>query len=500
MRGDRPDPAPRCAVDPGILQPDESVQRTVELPLAMTRRCPFTCDDGCRAAPKSRKSDSPSPNGVRPHVPLWAEGRLSGEPGEGAGAVTGFEDELGLGLPDDAVHGDVLKDEVAQGLWAFDGYVEVEVVFAGDVEGLEDAGYAGQVGVELVDVLAVVAAEPDLDHGLDREAEGAEREPDLGAADDAAVAQGADPVGAGGFGESEPGGEGLVGQVGVTGQCAQDRQVGLVEAGPGGGLGFRQGETVETPANPTLDLADIAAVAAQADGVPVLVDNTFATPVLQNPAGRGATLVLHSATKYLGGHGDVVGGVVACADEATAAALRRVRAITGALLHPMGAYLLHRGLATLPLRVRRQQESARQIAGWLACHRLVEAVYYPGLDGDPRDLLGRQMRGPGAMVSVLLRGGFEQARRLTDGVRLFTHAVSLGGVDSLLQHPAALTHRPVAAEARPPQGLVRLSIGLEDADDLIADLDAALSHQQGRPVPQPRSPAGNTPPRHSLVS
>src|SRR5262245_42936365 len=251
---------------------------------------------------------------------------------------------------------------------------------------------------------------------------------------------------------------------------------------------------VETPANPTLELTDIAAVVAQANGaqatgarpggVPVLVDNTFATPVLQNPIDLGAALVLHSATKYLGGHGDVMGGVVACADQTTAAALRRVRAVTGALLHPMGAYLLHRGLATLPVRVRRQQDSAQQVAGWLARHRLVEAVYYPGLDGDPRGLLGRQMRGPGAMVSVLLRGGFGQARRLTDGVRLFTHAVSLSSVDSLVQHPAALTHRPVAAEARPPQGLVRFSIGLEDAGDLIADLDAALS-RQARPVPQP---------------
>ena len=195
------------------------------------------------------------------------------------------------------------------------------------------------------------------------------------------------------------------------------------------------------------------------------------------PIDLGARLVLHSATKYLGGHGDVMGGVVACADEATAAALRRVRAVTGALLHPMGAYLLHRGLATLPVRVRHQQDSAHQVAGWLACHPLVETVYYPGLDGDPRGLLRRQMRGPGAMISLLLRGGFDQARRLTDGVRLFTHAVSLGGVDSLVQHPAALTHRPVAAGARPPQGLIRFSIGLEDPGDLIADLDAALSSQ-----------------------
>jgi len=240
----------------------------------------------------------------------------------------------------------------------------------------------------------------------------------------------------------------------------------------------------ETPANPTLDLADITALVAQADGVPVLVDNTFATPVLQNPIELGATLVLHSATKYLGGHGDVMGGVVACADETTAAALRRVRALTGALLHPAGAYLLHRGLATLPVRVRRQQQSARQVANWLARHQLAQAVYYPGLDGDPRGLLRRQMRGPGAMISILLAGGFEQARRLTGGVRLFTHAVSLGGVDSLLQHPAALTHRPVAAEARPPQGLVRLSIGLEDADDLIADLDAALSRRAAPVTPR----------------
>jgi methionine-gamma-lyase len=180
-----------------------------------------------------------------------------------------------------------------------------------------------------------------------------------------------------------------------------------------------------------------------------------------------------------------MGGAVACADEPTAAALRRVRAVTGALLHPMGAYLLHRGLATLPLRVRRQQDSAQQVAGWLARHQLVEAVYYPGLDPDPRRLLGRQMRGPGAMISVLLHGGFGQARRLTSGVRLFTHAVSLGGVDSLVQHPAALTHRPVAAQARPPQGLVRFSIGLEDPSDLIADLDAALGRQQQRPAPLP---------------
>lgn len=235
---------------------------------------------------------------------------------------------------------------------------------------------------------------------------------------------------------------------------------------------------LETPANPTLELADIAGVVAQAGDVPVLVDNTFATPVLQNPVTLGAAMALHSATKYLGGHGDVVAGVIAC-DEQTAAALRRVRAVTGALLHPLGAYLLHRGLATLPTRMRAQQANARRVAGWLSSHSAVERVYYPGSQGDPRSLLEHQMRGPGAMISVSLRGGYEAANRLTSSVRLFTHAVSLGGVDSLVQHPAALTHRPVAPDARPSASLVRLSIGLEDAEDLIDDLDRALTGPVG---------------------
>ncbi|WP_380167779.1 trans-sulfuration enzyme family protein [Jannaschia sp. R86511] len=229
---------------------------------------------------------------------------------------------------------------------------------------------------------------------------------------------------------------------------------------------------VETPANPTLELVDLRALVAAAGDVPVLVDNTFATPVLQNPLDHGAALVLHSATKYLGGHGDVVGGVVAC-DEARAEGLRRVRAVTGGVLHPLGAYLLHRGLATLPVRVRAQQAGAQQVAAWLGEHPAVRRVFYPGLDAS--GLVGRQMRGPGAMVAVDLHGGHAQAARLTSAVRLFTHAVSLGGVDSLVQHPAGLTHRPVAEHARPAEGVVRLSIGLEDPLDLIADLDRALA-------------------------
>ncbi len=228
---------------------------------------------------------------------------------------------------------------------------------------------------------------------------------------------------------------------------------------------------VETPANPTLELVDIERVVAQAGDVPVLVDNTFATPVLQNPLAHGAAMSLHSATKYLGGHGDVIGGVIACS-EATAEALRPVRAITGAILHPLAAYLLHRGLPTLPLRMRAQQAAAERIARWLGDQPQVAEVFYPGLTGDR--LIGSQMRGGGAMLSIRLRGGFEAAAHVAGATHLLTHAVSLGGVDSLIQHPAALTHRPVAPEARPGADILRLSIGLEHTDDLIADLAQAL--------------------------
>lgn len=232
---------------------------------------------------------------------------------------------------------------------------------------------------------------------------------------------------------------------------------------------------VETPANPTLDLVDLSALVAAADGVPVLVDNTFATPVLQRPVEHGASLVLHSATKFLGGHGDALGGVVAT-DAGTAAALRRVRALTGSVLHPMAAYLLHRGLPTLPVRVRAQQAGASKVAGWLHCQPDVVRVLHPSLpECDPAGLVGRQMSGPGSVLSFEVAGGYEQAARVAEGVRLVTHAVSLGGVDSLVQHPASLTHRLVAPEARPNPGLLRLSVGLEDADDVVADLADALA-------------------------
>ncbi|MGX7824437.1 trans-sulfuration enzyme family protein [Actinokineospora sp. 24-640] len=225
---------------------------------------------------------------------------------------------------------------------------------------------------------------------------------------------------------------------------------------------------LETPANPTLELVDIAAVCAAAGRVPVIVDNTFATPVLQRPVEHGAALVLHSATKYLGGHGDVIGGVVATTAD-WAARLRRVRAVTGGLLHPLAAYLLHRGLQTLPVRVREQQRSAAALAEWLAGHPLVEQVHYPS-----GPLVGTQMSGPGAMIAFTVAGGADAAARTVEHVRLITHAVSLGGVDTLIQHPASLTHRPVAETAKPAAGVLRMSVGLEDEHDLRADLEASL--------------------------
>ena len=232
---------------------------------------------------------------------------------------------------------------------------------------------------------------------------------------------------------------------------------------------------VETPANPTLELVDLAEVVAAAGAVPVLVDNTFATPVLQQPARHGATLVLHSATKYLGGHGDVMGGVVAT-NQDWVERLRRVRALTGGLLHPMAAYLLHRGLRTLPLRVRAQQQTAQLLAERISAHHAVARVFYPGLPGqDPKGLLGGQLEGPGSIIAVELAGGYDAAARFTESCELIEHAVSLGGIDTLVQHPASLTHRPVAGPAKPGAGIVRLSIGLEHLDDLTDDVMVALA-------------------------
>ena len=242
---------------------------------------------------------------------------------------------------------------------------------------------------------------------------------------------------------------------------------------------------VESPGNPTLDLVDLRAIVAAAGGVPVLVDNTFATPVLQRPRESGATLVLHSATKFIGGHSDALGGLIA-SDAEWVSALRQVRAITGGILNPMAAYLLHRGLPTLPIRVRAQQSTATELAHHLSGHPAVARVLHPSLRGcDPRGLIGTQMSGPGSILAFELTGGFAAASVVAESLQLITHAVSLGGVDSLIQHPAALTHRPVPPEARPSAGLLRLSVGLESTRDLAADLDQALAHAARR-VPDGR--------------
>ncbi|MGV9254536.1 trans-sulfuration enzyme family protein [Streptomyces sp. NPDC003697] len=217
---------------------------------------------------------------------------------------------------------------------------------------------------------------------------------------------------------------------------------------------------VESPANPTLAEVDLRAVAHACGSVPLLVDNTFATPVLQRPAEHGARLVLHSATKYLGGHGDVLAGVVAC-DEEFARRLRQVRFATGGVLHPLAGYLLLRGLSTLPVRVWAASSTAAELARRLASDPRVSRVHYPRLGG--------------AMVAFEVHG---DPHAVIAGVRLVTPAVSLGSVDTLIQHPASISHRIVDAEDRRGAGvgdkLLRMSVGLEDVDDLWADLDAAL--------------------------
>ncbi|MBO1332536.1 PLP-dependent aspartate aminotransferase family protein [Streptomyces sp. VRA16 Mangrove soil] len=217
---------------------------------------------------------------------------------------------------------------------------------------------------------------------------------------------------------------------------------------------------VESPANPTLAEVDVRAVAHACAAVPLLVDNTFATPVLQRPVESGARLVLHSATKYLGGHGDVLGGVVAC-DAEFARQLRKIRFATGGVLHPLAGYLLLRGLATLPVRVRAASATAAELARRLTGDPRVTRVHYPRIGG--------------AMVAFEVAG---DPHAVTAAVDLITPAVSLGSVDTLIQHPASISHRVVAADDRRAAGvgdrLLRLSVGLEDVEDLWADLDRAL--------------------------
>ncbi|MER6998996.1 PLP-dependent transferase [Streptomyces sp. NPDC000410] len=236
---------------------------------------------------------------------------------------------------------------------------------------------------------------------------------------------------------------------------------------------------VETPANPTLAEIDIKALAHSCGSVPLLVDNTFATPVLQRPVEHGARIVLHSATKYLGGHGDVLGGVVAC-DEELAGALRQVRFATGGVLHPMAGYLLLRGLSTLPVRIRAASASAAELVRRLAADPHVARVHYPRVGG--------------AMIAFEVYG---DPRDVIAGVRLITPAVSLGSVDTLIQHPASISHRIVAEGDRRAAGvsdrLLRMSVGLEDVEDLWADLCEALSPRRAAPAPAPALAAASAP-------
>jgi cystathionine gamma-synthase len=236
---------------------------------------------------------------------------------------------------------------------------------------------------------------------------------------------------------------------------------------------------IETPANPLLKVIDISAVArlAAVAGAVTVVDNTFATPYLQRPLEFGADLVMHSATKYLGGHSDVIGGLIATRSDQLAEQLHFHQNAAGAVPSPFDCFLVMRGLRTLAVRMERASANALVLALWLADQPDVERVHYPGLPDHPAaELVERQMRVPGAMLSIELRGGEEQARRFAAATRLFTLAESLGAVESLIEVPAPMTHASVAASPLAvPGGLLRLSVGIEAVDDLRADLEAAFA-------------------------
>jgi cystathionine beta-lyase/cystathionine gamma-synthase len=238
---------------------------------------------------------------------------------------------------------------------------------------------------------------------------------------------------------------------------------------------------IETPTNPLLQLVDIAAVAAiiKGRGARLAVDNTFATPFFQRPLALGADTVVYSTTKYIGGHSDVVGGAVATGDWILYKQIKFYQNAAGGVPSPLDAWLTLRGVKTLAVRMPRHEENAREIARFLQQHSDVEAVYYPGLPSHPQhELATRQMSGFGGMVTFQIRGGREQANAFVKAVRLFSFAESLGGVESLVCHPATMTHASYPPEDRLRRGItdgtIRLSVGIEDVEDLKADLDQAL--------------------------
>jgi methionine-gamma-lyase len=243
---------------------------------------------------------------------------------------------------------------------------------------------------------------------------------------------------------------------------------------------------IETPGNPTLVISDIAAIAAitHENGAQLIVDNTFCSPILQQPLKLGADVVIHSLTKFLNGHADVVGGAIVVRNEAQYKQMRKTLNHLGGVLPPMESFLVHRGIKTLALRMERHSESAQKVAEYLEHHPAVAWVRYPGLPSHPQHHIARkQMSGCSALVSFELAGGLEAGKTLMNSVRLCGLAVSLGGVETLIQHPASMTHASMGAEARErahiTDGLVRISVGVENVDEIIADLEQALAKIDG---------------------
>jgi len=238
---------------------------------------------------------------------------------------------------------------------------------------------------------------------------------------------------------------------------------------------------IETPANPTMEITDVKACCelAHKHGITVAVDNTFCSPYLQRPIELGADIVLHSLTKFINGHADIVGGVVVAKDEALYKKLRPIMVTLGFNMDPHQAYLVIRGVKTLSIRIDRAQETAMKLAEYLENHPKVAWVKYPGLASHPQhELAKKQMDGFGSMISFELKGGLEAGRVMMNSVQMAILAVSLGGVETLIQHPASMTHSKVTAEGKLKagitDGLVRYSVGIEDVDDLMADLEQAL--------------------------
>jgi len=239
---------------------------------------------------------------------------------------------------------------------------------------------------------------------------------------------------------------------------------------------------METPTNPLLKLSDIAAISerCRAKGLKLVVDNTFMSPIFQTPLALGADIVVHSTTKYLNGHSDVVGGVIMTNDDAIAEELCYLQNAVGAVPGPLDCFLTLRGLKTLHVRMERHQSNAMTLASWLSEHPAIESVTYPGLESHPQHALAaRQMSGFGGMITCVVKGGLDPARRVLERTELFALAESLGGVESLIEHPAIMTHASVPVAQREAlgisDGLIRLSVGIEDINDLQRDLDQALS-------------------------